>query len=199
MKNILVVDNGTSSLPQIVDVLKPLAHITICEYWDNLTPLIEQMRDSIDAVLLSGGGRGSSKRVASVPFGIQHGYYNAESELIRSFHGPILGICLGAQLINMIYGGQQIPLKGYRKGKIKLVPTPFGEKLFTGSPNLESSINHSWQITELGTDLLEAAHVDNEIYAFQHRTRKITGVLFHPHEDPNKSCGAMVIKNALSL
>lgn len=103
--------------------------------------------------------------------------------VVRRFAGsiPILGVCLGMQVINEVYGGRTVrapvPVHGKRArvhhgggGLLRGLPSPFPAARY-----------HSLCI-EIGSDALAplARGDDGTIMALRHRTLQVHGVQFHP-------------------
>ena len=96
---------------------------------------------------------------------------------------PILGVCLGHQAIGQAMGGEVIRAKTVMHGKTSPI-THEGKGLFKGLPSpFTATRYHSLAVRrETLPDSLEvtAWTEDGEIMGFQHRTRPIQGVQFHP-------------------
>ena len=96
---------------------------------------------------------------------------------------PILGVCLGHQAIAAALGGTVVRATEPVHGRSSLVRHS-GEGLFAGLPSpLRVGRYHSLIVEEstLPTDLVVTARTDEgTIMAFQHRTRPLFGVQFHP-------------------
>lgn len=102
----------------------------------------------------------------------------------RAPHGlPILGICLGLQVIAQVYGGEVIPAKTIMHGKVSDIHHD-GSGLFEGLPSpFKAARYHSLAVKDgsLKGDLIVNARTkDGEIMGAQHKTRPIYGVQFHP-------------------
>jgi len=96
---------------------------------------------------------------------------------------PILGVCLGHQAIGQAMGGEVIRAKTVMHGKTSPI-THEGKGLFKGLPSpFTATRYHSLAVRrETLPDSLDvtAWTEDGEIMGFQHRTRPIQGVQFHP-------------------
>jgi len=107
------------------------------------------------------------------------------SELIRRFTGrrPILGVCLGHQVIGEVFGG-----------RVGRAPTPIhgktswihhdGRGVFAGLPNpFEATRYHSLVVHRDGLpDCLEVSAwtADGLVMGLRHRAAPVEGVQFHP-------------------
>ena len=96
---------------------------------------------------------------------------------------PILGVCLGHQAIGQAYGGDVVRAKQVMHGKTSPMFHE-GKGIFAGLPNPFTATRYHSLSVEKSTlpPVLEvtAWPEDGEIMGFQHRTRPIQGVQFHP-------------------
>lgn len=120
--------------------------------------------------------------------------------LIKHFEKshPILGICLGHQALNEFYGGSLKKLTAPKHGKVSEIShtqTAVFKKL---SNPLSVVRYHSWEVNKLASPLRPLAHAldDNSIMAFNHLTKPITGIQFHP-ESILTHFGMDILKNWL--
>jgi anthranilate synthase/aminodeoxychorismate synthase-like glutamine amidotransferase len=106
-------------------------------------------------------------------------------EVVRAFAGrtPILGVCLGHQLIAELMGGSVVHAAAPVHGKTSAVRHS-GAGLFAGLPQpLRVMRYHSLLVRpgSLPPEIEETAHTeDGEIMAIQHKILPLAGVQFHP-------------------
>ncbi len=105
-------------------------------------------------------------------------------EIVRNYSGklPILGICLGHQVIGEVFGGVVTRAMRPMHGDSSEIDHD-GSGLFTGLPQKFSAGRyHSLIVEKLeGTDLSETAHSDDgEIMGLKHKHHPTFGVQFHP-------------------
>ena len=114
---------------------------------------------------------------------------------------PIFGVCLGHQAIGQAMGGEVIRAKTVMHGKTSPI-THEGKGLFKGLPSpFTATRYHSLAVRrETLPDSLEvtAWTEDGEIMGFQHRSRPIQGVQFHPESIATEH-GHDLIANFLDL
>lgn len=120
------------------------------------------------------------------------------NELVRHSNLPILGVCLGHQIITHSLGGRvdrHPPCHG-----IASDISHNGDPLFATIPSPFSAARYHALIAEHIPDCLRpiAWGPDNEIMAVKHRSRPIYGVQFHP-ESVLTLHGQKIISNFLSL
>lgn len=135
-------------------------------------PLNEDMRadSSIDLIVLSGGHI----------FDLQDEIYRREKELIVNTDVPLLGICLGAELINLAYGGKLEKKRNLDIGvrKIKIIRD---DELFNGvEKTFPVYENHRNVIFNLPDELENLAESDTGVEIFRHKQKIIYGMQFHP-------------------
>ncbi|MFH1691344.1 MAG: aminodeoxychorismate/anthranilate synthase component II [Candidatus Omnitrophota bacterium] len=124
-------------------------------------------------------------------------------EVVRVFKGkiPILGVCLGHQVIAYVFGGKIVRAKKLMHGKTSLVYHKASD-IFKGLPNpIEATRYHSLVAAKdsLPKELeLLAWTKDKEIMGLKHKQFAIYGVQFHPESIMTKH-GKQLLKNFLSL
>ncbi|MCZ7554889.1 MAG: aminodeoxychorismate/anthranilate synthase component II [Bacteroidia bacterium] len=94
---------------------------------------------------------------------------------------PVLGVCLGMQLINEVYGGETVHAPFPVHGKTDEVHHD-GSGVFFGVPSpFRAARYHSLAIRRKGDELVEQAWgSDGTVMALRHRSFEIHGVQFHP-------------------
>ena len=114
---------------------------------------------------------------------------------------PILGVCLGHQAIGQAYGGQVVRAKAIMHGKTSQIEHT-GKGIFAGLPNPVTATRYHSLSVERSTmpDVLEvtAWTDDGEVMGFQHKTRPIHGVQFHPESIATEG-GHHLLANFLEL
>ena len=124
-------------------------------------------------------------------------------KIVKNFYKiiPILGVCLGHQVIGQVFGSKIIPAKKLMHGKTSLIKHN-GKGVFRGiKKTINATRYHSLIIDRktLGKDLLITAETkDNVIMGVMHKKYKIHGVQFHP-ESIKTPEGMKLLKNFLKL
>jgi anthranilate synthase/aminodeoxychorismate synthase-like glutamine amidotransferase len=115
-------------------------------------------------------------------------------------HHPVLGVCLGAQAIGDVFGGDVIHAPQLMHGKTSEI-THNGSGVFHGVPSpFTATRYHSLCISHenFPAELQAiAASDDGVIQGVAHRTLPITGVQFHP-ESILTPAGAQLARNFLA-
>ncbi len=124
-------------------------------------------------------------------------------ELIQKLAGkfPILGVCLGHQVIGAAFGGKIIRAPKLFHGKTSEIEHD-GRGIFKSVPNpLTATRYHSLIVDRksLPRELLVTAETrDAIIMGVRHRKFKIEGLQFHP-ESVLTEAGKQILKNFLAL
>lgn len=106
-------------------------------------------------------------------------------EVVNEFHRdiPLLGICLGQQIIAQAFGGKVHKANKPMHGKVELIHHD-GKGIFTDIPSPAPVTRYHSLIVDEETlpDCIEisAKTVNNEIMAIRHKEFPIEGVQFHP-------------------
>ena len=105
--------------------------------------------------------------------------------LVREYSGrlPILGICLGHQVIGEVFGGKVVRAKRPMHGEASEILHD-GQGVFVGLPDRLNAGRYHSLIVDLGgrdTPLaVTATSDDGEIMGLKHRDHPTFGVQFHP-------------------
>ena len=114
---------------------------------------------------------------------------------------PILGVCLGHQIIGQVFGSKIIQAKKLMHGKTSLITN---KKLgvLKGIKNKFTATRYHSLIVDratLSNDLIVTATTDdNIIMGLMHKKYQIHGVQFHP-ESINTKVGMKIIKNFVKI
>ena len=165
---ILIIDNHTKNLTKLVRLFKDFqVDVIDC---DNFS--IQKTSD-YDIIILSGGTHVSAAESTKKA-------YELETFLIKKINKPIIGICLGSQLIAKAYGGKLKKLEKKSHGIIELTYKTRTYKVCE---------SHKYAIEKLPKQLqlLGKSSIGPEI--FKHKIKPIYGFQFHPESMPRKSDG----------
>ena len=186
---ILVIDNYDRFTSNLVHYLNELGGETVVRRNDALS-VQEALGMKADAVLLSPGPCTPNEAGICLPL-----LRGAPEDL------PILGVCLGHQAIGQAYGGEVVRAKAIMHGKTSEIRHD-GQGLFKGLPNpFTATRYHSLAVSRdsLPDELEVTAWTDDgEIMGFQHRTRPVYGVQFHPESIATEG-GHQLLANFLDL
>jgi anthranilate synthase component 2 len=112
---------------------------------------------------------------------------------------PVLGVCLGMQCLNEVFGGRTLRAPEPRHGKISPVHHT-GRALFAGLPSpFAAARYHSLMVEVRSPDLEITAHcADGVVMGLSHPGFPLHGVQFHP-ESFMTEAGFALIENFLRL
>jgi anthranilate synthase component II len=186
---ILVIDNYDSFTYNLVHYLNELGAETLVHRNDALS-VQEALGLKPAGVLLSPGPCTPNEAGICLPL-----LRAAPDDL------PILGVCLGHQAIGQAYGGEVVRAQTLMHGKTS--PIHHTDKgIFQGLPNpFTATRYHSLSVKRdtLPEELEITAWTDDgEIMGFQHRTRPVFGVQFHPESIATEG-GHDMLANFLNL
>jgi anthranilate synthase component II len=186
---ILVIDNYDSFTYNLVHYLNELGAETLVHRNDAIT-VAEALGMKPEGILLSPGPCTPNEA------GISLALLRAAPEDM-----PVFGVCLGHQSIGQAYGGEVIRAQALMHGKVSAIHHT-GQGVFAGLKNpFTATRYHSLSVKkDTLPDVLEvtAWTDDGEIMGFQHRTRPVHGVQFHP-ESIATECGHELLANFLEL
>lgn len=179
----LIIDNNTQHISKIVKLLRgyECTIVLACDL-DSIS------HEEFDLIILSGG------RGRAVVRNRRH--YSLERKLILESNVPLIGICLGAQMIADVYGGKLEKLGVRRRLYNKI-------SFAGGSPfDLGHKINwvfqmHKWAIRQLPESFVVHATSGDGIELFEHSTRRLYGMQFHPEVRYGSGHGAELFKKIL--
>ncbi|WP_292460955.1 aminodeoxychorismate/anthranilate synthase component II [Methanothermococcus sp.] len=185
---ILIIDNKDSFVWNLAEYASIYDKIKVVP---NTITLEEVKKINPDGIIISPGpGAPNNKRdVENCP------------EIIKNMDVPILGVCLGHQIIAHIFGGKVDRIPPVH-GKSSLIKHD-GKTIFKDIKNpLEVGRYHSLAVLEVPEDFeVSAITIDTDeeiVMGIRHKTKPIEGVQFHPEsvltEWENKE-GLKIIKN----
>ena len=189
MKKILLIDNYDSFTYNIFHSLSKFgAKVEV--YRNDKISLKEISKNKFDKIVISPGpGHPNSSGICI--------------NLVKHFYKtiPILGICLGHQIIGAAFGGVIKKAKIIMHGKLsKIIHN--GSFLFKKIPkNFYATRYHSLIINEktLNQDFeISAKTEDNIIMAINHKIYHLYGIQFHP-ESIKTNFGNIIFKNFLKI
>ena len=186
---ILVIDNYDSFTYNLVHYLNELGAETQVWRNDALTAQ-DALAMRPEAVLLSPGS--CTPNEAGICLALISG---APDDL------PILGVCLGHQAIGQALGGEVIRAQSLMHGKTSPIHHN-GKGVFKDMPNpFTATRYHSLSVKrETMPEVLEitAWTDDGEVMGFQHKTRPLFGVQFHPESIATEG-GHQLLTNFMDL
>ncbi len=187
---ILLVDNRDSFVWNLAEYASIFDDVRVVP---NTITLAEVRKIDPDGIIISPGpGSPESKRdVGNSP------------EIVLEVEVPILGVCLGHQIIGQVFGGKVGRVKPLH-GKSSLVRHD-GKTIFSRVKNpLEAGRYHSLAVLEVprGFEVSAVSLSDGVIMGIRHKSKPIEGVQFHPESvltEYHSGEGLKIIKNFVDL
>jgi GMP synthase (glutamine-hydrolysing) len=194
---ILLINNHSKHLKKLQNILKN------CKVQDCKITTIDFQKVTLDyatkfdAIILSGGYHVSS--VVNHPE-----VYSNELKIIKKSNKPILGICLGFELIACSYN-ENLTKRKFLKKDIVPVKILEQDELFNNIPLFHKHIkayeSHIWTLRTLkkSSKFQVLAKSKYGIEVIKHKTKPIYGVQFHPEMFKTKTHAYRLIENFIKM
>jgi len=133
-----------------------------------------------DLVVLSGGGGEGLEINDATPTGKL--WYQDEMEFVLACDKPIMGICMGFEVIARSYGSRVNEMKDLILGFRNLTTTSKG-RLHLNRDKLKQYEAHQWHVEDIDTSKFNVlAESSTGIEIIKHKTRPILATQFHPEK-----------------
>jgi GMP synthase (glutamine-hydrolysing) len=163
---ILIIDNNTSYLESLKKILYPHSVFVA-----KLEEFKYHKVEDYSLIILSGGHPNAIE--------YEHQLYNEEIRTILRSNIPILGVCLGFELIVYAFGGKLKELPEKEKGILQ-IDVIKDDVLLKDISRLNVFESHRWVAEALPQELIPLAKSKDGIEIIRHITRFIYGFQFHP-------------------
>lgn len=182
--NILLIDNQSDTFAELESAVIAAGHdVTTIGYRD----IPHYAADEYNAIILSGGWWYDDE----VELLEQ---YAEELALIRDCPVPILGICIGMQLMHVALE-QTVPLlDAPQSGSKQIAVTELGQKQYGFAPQMEVHKNHTRGILEVDPEFDVLATSPGHVEMMIHQTKPLLGVQFHPEVGDPSTAGQLINK-----
>lgn len=180
--NILIIDNGSKFINHLKNSLKG-NKIHLMKFGKiNL-----KETSKFDKIILSGG---------SLPILNHKKEYSKEIKLIKQSKIPILGICLGFELIAVAFG-EKIERMETKEKEIIFVEKIKEDKILEGLSKFKVFESHQWLLRKCKF-LIPLAKSKKGIEIIGHPRKEIYGLQFHPEMFHSKTKGLILLKNFIN-
>jgi GMP synthase-like glutamine amidotransferase len=169
---ILVVNNSRKNLPKLRASLSE-HDFDMVRY----APGVSLNTEGYDLVILSGGG--GEGREANDRRGDGKLWYHDEIEFIKSCTKPIIGICMGFEVITRAYGEKITKLRKDVSGLTPIKATTLG-KAYVGADDFSQNEHHEWCVKKAPDGFEVLAESDTGIEIIRHKSKPIFATQFHP-------------------
>lgn len=180
-----MIDNYDSFTFNLVQYIQQLGENIIVKKNNEIT--IDEIKSMRPTAIILSPGPGNPTQ-AGISLSVVEQFYKSI---------PILGVCLGHQVIGQFFGGKIVKAKQPMHGKTSSINHD-GKTIFKGLKNpLKVTRYHSLiiQKSSLPNCLqISACSEDKEIMAIRHKVYPIEGVQFHP-ESIMTECGLNLLQN----
>ncbi|GAB3493688.1 chorismate-binding protein [Flexivirga lutea] len=185
---VLLIDNHDSFTHNLLQLLREFAAVTV-EVVRNDEPLPLGWTARFDAVVISPG-----PGHPGVPADV-----GTSRQVLEHSELPVLGVCLGHQLLGLLHGCPVERSDHPRHGESSVI-SHTGDPLFDGIPGKFTAVRyHSLQVTTVVAPIEPLAYADDgTLMALRVAARPRWGVQFHP-ESIESSFGPTLIGNFLRL
>ena len=183
---LLIIDNGSIHIDEIIKYLRnrKIKLIVLPYNQINLASV-----DTFDGVILSGSSSLSVNHKRE---------YKKEIKLIKTTKKPILGICLGFELICSSFNETVIRFNRKVSAITKIeiiIPDSIIEHIKTDFKAYES---HRWGVNTTN-HLISIAKSKKCIEIVKHKSKLIYGVQFHPEHFISKTQGYKILDNFIKI
>jgi len=172
---ILLVNNNTVHLKELTDSLA--GHEVEIQ---NYQPGIRFHDEDKDLIILSGGG-GEGLEIDDM-YLAGHLWYEDQMEFVKRTSKPVIGICMGFEVIARAFGAPVKQMPSLLEGFYNFNTTAKGQKML-GLANLEQFEAHRWHVPYVPEDEFEIlAESESGVEIIKHKWRKIIATQFHPEK-----------------
>ncbi len=183
MAKFLLIDNGSLHTMELAKLLPTTP--TILRFGDIKT------HDFVgyDCIILSGSSQ--------LPVIGNEDIFKRELALIHDAHTPIIGVCLGAELIGHAFGAVLHDLGERRKGLIDIISTDANEVLLEAGRHFSVYDAHRWALKTIPNDFEVLAQSDHGPEIIKHTARHLWGLQFHPEHLTDSTLGDEIFSRIL--
>lgn len=184
---ILLINNHTQHLDSLNRGL--VGHETETQMY---RPGIDFHTDDKDLVILSGGG-GEGLEIND-EFKPGKLWYEDQMKFVLACDKPIIGICMGFEVICRAYGAKVQKLDRLIQGFKELKINPEGVNYFN-KKKLKQYESHEWFVPEVSSFCLDVlAKSETGVEIVRHRTRPMLATQFHPEKG-----GTLDLKDLMNI
>ena len=123
-------------------------------------------------------------------------YFKPELDLIATTPSPIIGVCLGFELIAYAAGARLERIPRPESGLVEVFPTEEGQNWFPHH-QIKVSEAHRWVVKDVPPGYLSLAKSHDGVEAMANLSRRIVGLQFHPEHIAEGSEGARVFSQVV--
>lgn len=171
--NILLVDNNTKHKKALNRALADHKVETVFYH-----PGLKINTHNKDLVILSGGGGQGNEINDPSPRG--HLWYSDQMEFVKGCNKPIIGICMGFEVICSAYGSKVEEMDQVILGYRQLETTKKGQKQI-GKTKIKQYEAHKWRVKSVDENEFDVlAKSKTGVEVIKHKRKPIFATQFHP-------------------
>jgi GMP synthase (glutamine-hydrolysing) len=183
--HILVVNNGSTYLDKLIEII-PHSVVDVVRY----DQMDGHTAHDYDAVLLSGGHEMSV---------VNHEMeFSKELHFIKQVKKPLLGICLGFELIAYAYG-LVLKRQDVKESRVVSIQITHPDEIFYGLSSVKVYESHRWVVEEAHGKVQELARSIDGVEVIKHIDKMVYGFQFHPEMFVEETNGQQMFKNFFNL
>ena len=175
---VLIIDNGSIYTKKIIKLVDMRHSYSVITY----DPKQSISDYGHDAIVLSG----SFERNVEDRLDDGSLYFQREIDFINTAEKPMMGICLGHQMVNVAFGGTLTQLdEKIELDEMALRLEKSAVPIF-GSPEIVVHERHQWVVDTVPEQLSVMARSSHGVEMMQHDTRPVITTQFHPEYDTSE-------------
>jgi GMP synthase-like glutamine amidotransferase len=183
--HVLVVNNGSGYIDKLTRII-PQSVVEVVRY----DQLDTHKAHDYDVVILSGGHEYSV---------VNHEKeFSKEIQFIQQVKRPLLGICLGFELIAHTYGAS-LEQRGEKETGVVNIQITHPDEIFQGLSMIKVYDSHRWQVSEVHGKLVELGRSLDGVEIFKHVDKFMYGFQFHPEMFVEETNGIQLFKNFFTM
>lgn len=183
---LLIVDNNTKRMGELRSLLKGHEIYSV-----DVSLFDAEKAKEYDAVILSGSSTHSLNRNLDL--------YGKELEFIKNTDIPLIGICIGFELIAYAYGATIEKLEQRIEGFMPVTWVDEAHGLFEKQQVLQVHEGHRWTVENMPDSFDILAVSPSGIEVIKHKTKTLYGLQFHPEVvDSAHQDGRIIFEKILS-
>jgi len=186
---LIIIDNQSSFIKKFKRNFLSEQNIDY-RFIDHNEPLVVKENEKVDGIILS-GGKGNPYEPLNL---------TANFVALMNFDVPIIGFCLGYEIIGVAYMGRIRRLEKYNQRTQTVRITKPDDPIFQGliSNELMLRKQHQYELWKMPPDFINLGKSDTcEIEIFKHKDKPIYG--FQSHPEVSGINGLVIIRNFLTM
>lgn len=185
----LVVNNGSTFVKELTNLLQKIDVETSIVFREDFRTGQEA---EYDFLVLSGGHLANTNVMENLHI------YEEEVKVIKNTNKPILGICLGHQLIASVFGGEIDRADDKIRGVFPITKV-FEHPILDSVGNLNVFEAHQYSVKRVRPPMLSIAESATGVEILGVEGKKIIGFQFHPEMNQAEDGGKQLVKNFIKI